>query len=79
VLSVATTVGGATIPLAQLKETITGAGLFGTKSLLTRKVPAVCVFTIVQEPTESRAAHVPLDVYPGGIGDSVAVQSGSPV
>jgi hypothetical protein len=33
----------------------------------------------VQDPALSAAEHVPVEVYPVGTGDSVAVQAGLPV
>jgi hypothetical protein len=69
---------GEAVPLAQDRETVTLAALSGTKSLFTSKVAALRLFTMVQEPAERRAWHVPVEVYPAGTGDSVAVQSGSP-
>ena len=72
--------GAATVPLAQESETLTVAALFGTKSLSTWKMAPLRVFVIVHWPTATRAAlQVPLDAYPVGIGDSVAVQLGSGV
>jgi hypothetical protein len=69
---------GLALPLAQDSETVTLAPLLGTKSLLTWKVSEVIVLTIVQLPALRAALQVPLDVYPAGTGDSVAVQFGSP-
>jgi hypothetical protein len=37
------------------------------------------VLTIVQEPTLRVALQVPLELYPVGIGDSVAVHVGLPL
>jgi hypothetical protein len=78
VLSEALAEAGAAVPDAQERLTVTLIGLFGTKSFWTVKVAVLSVFTMVQEPALRFAAHVPLDVYPVGTGDSVAVQSGSP-
>jgi len=65
-------------PVAQTRETVTEAALLGTKSLLTVKLALFSVLTIVQDPAARAAEHVPLDEYPVGIGDSVAVQDGLP-
>jgi hypothetical protein len=70
---------GLGVPLVHVMLTLTDAPLFGTKSLFTVKVAMFCVFTIVQEPTVTLALHVPLELYPVGIGVSVAVHSGSPL
>jgi hypothetical protein len=51
---------------------------FGTKSLFTVNVALFCVFVIVQEPVVKDALHVPVEVYPLGTGDSVAVHVGLP-
>lgn len=67
------------MPLVQLTLTLTDAPLFGTKSFTTVKVALFCVLVMVQEPVVSVALQVPVEVYPVGIGDSVAVQVGLPV
>ena len=76
--SVTDALAGLAVPLAQANDTVTAAALFGTKSLLTTNVSVLRVLTIVHEPTLRRAEQVPVEVYPPGIGDSVAVQVGSP-
>ena len=71
---------GVGVPLVQLTVTDIEAPLFGTKSLLTVSVALFRLFVIVQFPTDTRAAEqVPDELYPVGIGDSVAVQVGSPL
>jgi hypothetical protein len=77
--SVALADAGVTEPLAQLSETVTLAALSGTKSFRTSKVAELSVLTMVQEPAVSAAEQVPLEVYPVGTGDSVAVHVGLPV
>jgi hypothetical protein len=67
------------VPDAHVTETVTDAPISGTQSLLTWNVSVLRLLTIVQAPTLKSAAQVPLEVYPPGTGDSVAVQSGSPV
>jgi microcompartment protein CcmK/EutM len=69
---------GVSDPLAQDRLTVTLAGLLSEKSLFTVNVAVLRVFVIMHDPADSAAAHVPLDVYPAGTGDSVAVHSGSP-
>jgi hypothetical protein len=61
VLSDALADDGDAVPLAQTRETVTLAALFGTKSLLTEKLAVFSVFTIAQDPDRSAAEHVPLD------------------
>jgi hypothetical protein len=70
---------GLAVPVAHDRDTVTEAALLSLKSLFTVKVAVFSVLTIVQDPAESAAAQVPVDVYPVGIGDSVAVQVGSPL
>ena len=70
---------GAGVPLEQESEMFTVAPLFGMKSFDTVKRAAFCELTIVQAPLPDGTPlmaprHVPLVVYPGGTGDSVAVQ-----
>jgi hypothetical protein len=77
--SVALADAGDAVPVAQLRETVTLAPLLGTKSLRTSKVAVLRLLTMVQKPALRAAAHVPLEVYPVGIGDSVPVQVGLPV
>lgn len=79
VASEALAVAGETEPLVHVTEMETDAPLLGTKSLLTVSVAWLSVFVIVQEPVVRLAAHVPVDEYPAGTGDSVAVQFGLPV
>jgi hypothetical protein len=62
------------VPLLQLTDTITLAGLLSEKSLLTWKL-ATALLTIVQVPALSVAWQVPVLVYPTGAPLSVAVQS----
>jgi hypothetical protein len=69
----------ATDPEVQVTPTPTLAALLSVKSLLTTTWAVRRVFTIVQVPAESSAEHVPVDEYPIGIGDSVAVHVGSPL
>ena len=76
--SVTLALAGVAVPLAQARDTVTGAPLLGTKSLLTTKVSVLSVLVIVHTPALSVAMHVPDELYPVGIGDSVAVQFGSP-
>jgi hypothetical protein len=76
--SVTLALAGVALPLAQARDTVTAAPLLGTKSLLTWKVSVFSVFVIVQTPALNVAMHVPEEPYPDGIGDSVAVQFGSP-
>jgi hypothetical protein len=52
---------GLTLAEPQDSVTVTLAALFGTKSLMTWKFAVLSVFTMVQEPAESAAAHVPLE------------------
>ena len=61
VLSDALAEDGDAVPVAQTRETVTLAALFGTKSLLTEKFAVFSVFTIVQDPDKSAAEQVPLD------------------
>jgi hypothetical protein len=71
---------GAADPLAQTRDTVTVAGLSSLKFLFTVKSSVLRMLTIVQEPVaRSASAHVPEELYPVGIGASVAVQVGSPV
>jgi len=70
---------GVSVPLVQVTLTGTLALSFGMKSLLTVNVALFNEFTIVQPPEPAGApviepVHGPLDVYPFGTGDSVAVQ-----
>ena len=70
---------GETVPLLQERTTFTDAAEFGTKSFDTVNVALFCVLVMVQDPVplgapEIEPEHVPVDVYPAGIGDSVAVQ-----
>ena len=70
---------GEGVPLVQVTLTGTEAPLLGTKSLWTVKVALFRVLVIVQAPEPDGAplmvpVHVPVDVYPAGMGDSVAVQ-----
>jgi hypothetical protein len=53
---------GDAVPLAQDRETVTLAALSGTKSLFTWNVAALRLFTMVQEPADRGAAHVPVEV-----------------
>ena len=46
--------------------------------MLTSRVAVRSAFTIVHEVALKGAEHVPLELYPAGIGVSVAVQLGSP-
>jgi hypothetical protein len=48
------------------------------KSLFTTTWAVRRVFTIVQEPVSRAAEQVPVEAYPAGIGDSVAVHVGLP-
>jgi hypothetical protein len=50
---------GVALPVAQARETVTLAALFGTKSLFTVNVAELSVFTIVQEPVARAAEQVP--------------------
>jgi len=68
----------ATTPEVQVTAIVTVAALLSEKSLLTSSWAAPKVFRIVQDPAVIVAAQVPLDTYPFGIGDSVAVQTGLP-
>jgi hypothetical protein len=70
---------GEAVPLLHVTLTETDAALFGTKSLLTVNVAWLRVLTMVHEAAERSAVQVPLEEYPFGTGDSVAVQFGSPV
>jgi hypothetical protein len=47
--------------------------------LFTVNVAVLSVLVIVHVPVLRVAEHVPLEEYPDGTGDSVAVQVGSPV
>jgi hypothetical protein len=49
-------------PLVQVTLTETDPPAFGTKSLTTVNVAVLSWFTIVQEPAESAAAQVPVEV-----------------
>jgi len=71
-------VAGLSEPLAQESETVTLAALSGTKSFSTVKFAAFSTLSIVHDPAESAAEQLAVDPYPAGIGDSVAVQVGSP-
>jgi hypothetical protein len=53
---------GEGVPLVQVMLTLTLAPLFGMKSLTTVNVALFCVFVMVQEPVDSVAAHVPLEL-----------------
>jgi hypothetical protein len=53
---------GDAVPLAQDTETVTLAALLSEKSLFTTKVLTLSVLVIVQDPAESAAEHVPLEV-----------------
>jgi hypothetical protein len=70
---------GEGVPLLQVTLTVTLAPLFGKKSLYTVSVALFSVLVIVHEPVSSAAEQVPVDVYPVGTGDSVAVQLGLPL
>ena len=76
---------GDTVPLAQVRLTVTEAGLLSLKSLSTRNVKepsgggVMRTLTIVHCPTLSVAEQFPVDEYPGGIGLSMAVHVGSPL
>jgi hypothetical protein len=76
--SVAEPEDGEGVPLVQVTFTVTLAPLFGTKSLEIVNVPDLSVLVIVHEPAVSAAEHDPVDSYPDGIGDSVAVHVGLP-
>ena len=70
---------GEGVPLVQVTLTGTDAALLGTKSLWTVKVALFSVLVIVQAPEPDGAplivpVQVPVEVYPAGTGDSVAVQ-----
>ena len=78
--SLARALAGVTTPLSQTRVTATLAALLSEKSLRTEKVALLRVLVIVHWPTATRAAlQVPVELYPVGIGDSVAVQLGSPL
>ena len=80
VLSVALPEAGLGVPLVQLTLTLADPlPLSGMKSLFTVNVALRRVFTIVHWPALRSAEHVPLELYPVGIGDSVAVHVGSGV
>lgn len=70
---------GEGVPVEQVTLTLTEAPLFGRKSLFTVSVALFSVLVIVQEPADSSAEQVPVEVYPVGTGDSVAVQVGLPL
>jgi hypothetical protein len=53
---------GEGVPLVQVTLTETLAPSFGTKSLFTVSVALFSVFVIVQEPTDSVALQVPLEL-----------------
>jgi hypothetical protein len=74
VASLAEALEGLAVPLAQLRVTVTLAPLLGTKSFWTVNGCWMSVFTIVQPPAVMVAVQLPELLYPGGIGDSVAVQ-----
>jgi hypothetical protein len=76
--SVIEPLAGEADPLLQVTLTGTLAPLSGWKSLFTVSVVLRSVLTTVQVPVERLALHVPLELYPAGIGDSVAVQFGLP-
>jgi len=61
VLSEALAEAGVAVPVMQLKETVTDAALFGTKSFWTVKFAVFSVLTIVHDPADRSAAHVPLE------------------
>jgi hypothetical protein len=70
---------GEGVPVVQVTLTGTVAPLFGAKSLCTASVALFSVLVIVQLPLPEGAPlivplQVAVDVYPVGIGDSVAVQ-----
>jgi hypothetical protein len=52
---------GLSDPLAHESDTVTLAASSGTKSLLTVKVATLSVLTMVQDPAERAAEHVPLE------------------
>jgi len=54
-------VAGVSDPLAQLRETVTLAGLLSEKSLLTVKLALFSVFTTVHVPALRAATQVPED------------------
>jgi hypothetical protein len=62
VASEAVAEAGEAEPEAQESETVTEAPLSGMKFLLTVKVAVFRVLTIVQEPADSAAEHVAVDV-----------------
>jgi hypothetical protein len=62
VASEALAVAGVSVPLAQDRLTVTLAGLFGWKSLLTVNVALFSVFRIVHEPADNAALQVPLEL-----------------
>ena len=60
--SLAEALAGVTVPLSQVRVTVTEAALLGTKSLSTVKVSTL-VLVIVHWPTATRAAlQVPLEL-----------------
>jgi hypothetical protein len=69
---------GDVVPLVQDSNTVTEDGLPSEKVFATTNPPLFSTLTIVHVPVDSAAEHVPVDVYPSGIGDSVAVHVGSP-
>lgn len=69
---------GDALPLVQVTLIGTLAPLSGWKSLLTVSVVLRSVFVIVHVPVESGALQVALELYPDGMGVSVAVQLGFP-
>jgi hypothetical protein len=71
--SVTLALGGLTVPLPQLTDTVTLAALLSEKSLLTWN-SATASLTIVQVPALSVAWQVPVLVYPLSPPLSVAVQ-----
>ena len=52
---------GDAVPLEHDSDTVTDSGLWSEKLLATTNPPLFTTFTIVHVPTESGAAHVPLD------------------
>jgi hypothetical protein len=62
VASEAEPLAGEGVPVVQLTLTGTEAPLFGTKSLFTVSVALFSVFVIVQEPADSSAEQVRLEL-----------------
>ena len=78
--SLARALAGVTTPLSQVRVTVTLAVLLSEKSLRMVKVALLSVLVIVHWPAATRAAlQVPVELYPAGTDDSVAVQLGSGV